>query len=556
MRIVRFAFVAALAGGLGGLLMWAQTGSANLNDEAQGKVWWAHVQKLADPSMNGRLTGSEDYLRAAAYVVDQFKAYGLAPAGVDGGYYQPVHFDVQRVIASKSSMSLMVDGKVTPLVLGEDAILGSRSAQVGRVDAPLVFIGYGLHLPESQYDDFNSAEVPMSALKGKIVVYINGGPADLPGALKSFARTSPFARVLREAGVVGTISIPTPKSMDFGWQRVASGASQPGMRLSPAPDADAVAAKHPALADEHGALFTATFNPAQAEKLFAGTGHTFAEMLALADAQKPLPHFALGKSVTATVVGETSQVVSPNIVAELKGSDPVLSKQYVLVSAHLDHLGVGAPINGKTIYSGAMDDASGVATVLETAKKLSQAKTRPKRSMLFVIFTAEEKGLLGSRYFAGHSTVPENAIDADLNLDMFMPLFALKKLHVQGLDESTLGEDAKKVGAEHGIVIAPDPEPDRNSFIRTDQYSFVQAGVPALAMKFGWTMGSPEYKAWRGWLAQRYHSTDDDLTQPVDLVAAAQFNDFFADLARAVADDPARQHYLDTSFFKRFETGN
>jgi Zn-dependent M28 family amino/carboxypeptidase len=555
MRMVRFAFVAALAGGISGLLMWAQTGASSSNDETQGKAWWAHVQKLADPSMNGRLTGSEDYLRAAAYVVDQFKAYGLTPAGVDGGYYQPVHFDVQRVIASKSSMNLVADGKVTPLVLGEDAILGSRAAQVGKVDAPLVFIGYGLHLPESQYDDFNSAEVPMSALKGKIVVYINGGPADLPGALKSFARTSPFARALREAGAVGTISIPTPKSMDFGWQRVASSASQPGMRLSPAPDADAVAAKHPALADEHGALFSATFNPAQAEKLFAGTGHTFSEMLALADAQKPLPHFALGKSVTATVVGEISHVVSPNIVGELKGSDPALSKQYVLVSAHLDHLGVGAPINGKTIYSGAMDDASGVATVLETAKKLSQAKTRPKRSTLFVIFTAEEKGLLGSRYFAGHPTVPESAIDADLNLDMFMPLFALKKLHVQGLDESTLGADAKKVGAEHGIVIAPDPEPDRNSFIRTDQYSFVQAGVPALAMKFGWTKDSPEYKAWRGWLAQRYHSTDDDLTQPVDLVAAAQFNDFFADLVRAVADDPARQHYLDSSFFRRFETG-
>jgi Zn-dependent M28 family amino/carboxypeptidase len=343
--------------------------------------------------------------------------------------------------------------------------------------------------------------------------------------------------------------------MDFGWQRVASGASQPGMRLSVAPDADAVAAKHPALADQHGPMFSATFNPAQAEKLFAGTGHTFAEMLAFADAQKPLPHFPLGKSVTATVVGETSQVVSPNIVGELKGADPTLSKQYVLVSAHLDHLGVGAPINGKTIYSGAMDDASGVATVLETAKKFGQAKTRPKRSMLFVIFTAEEKGLLGSRYFAGHPTVPENAIDADLNLDMFMPLFPLKKLHVQGLDESTLADDAKKVGAEHGIVIAPDPEPDRNSFTRTDQYSFVQAGVPALAMKFGWTMGSPEYKAWRAWLAQRYHSTDDDLTQPVDLVAAAQFNSFFADLARTVADDTARQHYLDTSFFKRFETG-
>jgi Zn-dependent M28 family amino/carboxypeptidase len=555
MAIPRFALAAALACGISGILTWAETGATISNDEAQGKVWWAHIQKLADPSMNGRLTGSDDYLRAAAYVVDQFKSYGLTPAGVDGGYYQPVHFDVQRVIASKSSMSLVADGKVTPLVLGEDAILGSRAAQVGKVDAPLVFIGYGLHLPESKYDDFNSAEVPVSSLKGKIVVYINGGPADLPGGLKSFARTSPFARALREAGAVGTISIPTPKSMDFGWQRMASSASQPGMRLSPAPDADAVAAKHPALADEHGAMFSATFNPAQAEKLFAGTGHTFAEMLALADAQKPLPHFALGKSVTATVVGETSHVVSPNIVGVMKGSDPALSKEYVLVSAHLDHLGVGAPINGKTIYSGAMDDASGVATVLETAKKLSQAKTRPKRSVLFVIFTAEEKGLLGSRYFAGHPTVPENAIDADLNLDMFMPLFALKKLHVQGLEESTLSADAKKVGAEHGIVIAADPEPDRNSFIRTDQYSFVQAGVPALAMKFGWTKDSPEYKMWRGWLAQRYHSTDDDLTQPVDLAAAAQFNDFFADLVKAVADDPARQHYLDTSFFKRFETG-
>ncbi len=531
------------------------SGSKAASDEAQGKVWWAHVQKLADPSMNGRLTGSEDYLRAAAYVVEQFKAYGLAPAGVDGGFYQPVKFDVQRVDASKSSMKLVVDGKVTPLVLGEDAILGARSAQLNAVDAPLVFIGYGLHLPESKYDDFNSAEVPLAALKGKIVVYINGGPADLSGPLKSYARTAPLAKALLDAGAVGSISIPTPKSMDFGWQRVASSASQPGMRLAVAPDADAVAAKHPALADVHSTMFSATFNPAQAEKLFAGTGHTFAELLALADAQKPLPRFAMGKSLMATVVAETSHVVSPNIVGELKGSDPVLSKEYVLVSAHLDHLGVGAPINGKTIYSGAMDDASGVATVLETAKKFSQAKTRPKRSMLFVIFTAEEKGLLGSRYFAGHPTVPENEIVADLNLDMFMPLFALKKLHVQGLDESTLGDDAKKVGAAHGIVIASDPEPDRNSFIRTDQYSFVQAGVPALAMKFGWTMGSPEYKAWRAWLAQRYHSTDDDLTQPVDLVAAAQFNDFFADLARAVADDPARPHYLDSSFFKRFEVG-
>ncbi|MGA2601148.1 MAG: M20/M25/M40 family metallo-hydrolase [Bryobacteraceae bacterium] len=521
-------------------------------DEAKGQAWWAHIKTLADDNMHGRLTGSEDYMHAAEYVVSQFKADGLVPAGVNG-YYQPVKFDVSRVIADKSSMSLVVDGKPEQLVLGRDAILSSRAIQPKSIDAPLVFIGYGLHLPEAKYDDFDSAEISFSKLKGKIVVYVNGGPADLPGALKSFARTAPLQQALKDAGVVGSISIPTPKSMDFGWERVASSASQPGMRLAADPKDAAVAAAHPALGDIHQTMFSATFNPAQAEKLFAGTGHTFAEILALADAQKPLPRFALNKSLTAAVVEENDRAESPNIVAKLEGSDPTLKNEYVLVSAHLDHLGVGAPIKGRTIYPGAMDDASGVASVLEIAKSFSQTKERPKRSMLFVIFTGEEKGLLGSRYFAGRPTVPGKGIVADLNMDMFMPLFPLKKLHVQGLDESMLAVDARAVGAEHHIEIAADPEPDRNSFIRTDQYSFVLAGVPALAMKFGWTPGSPEYKAWRQWLAQRYHSTEDDLNQPVDCAAAAQFDDFLADLARRVANDAGRPHYAASSFFHRFE---
>ncbi len=522
-------------------------------DEAAGRAWWHHVQVLASDSMRGRQTGSAEYMRAAEYVVSQFKQDGLEPAGTDGTFYQMVTFDEQRVVPEKSSINLIADGKSEPLVLGEDAILG-RLSQPKKVSAPLVFIGYGLHLPEAKYDDFDSAELPASELKGKIVVYINGGPGELPGPLKSFARTTPFQKALRDAGAVGVISIPTPKSMDFGWTRVASGASQPGMRLADDPKAKEIAARHPALEEIHSEMFSATFNPAHADKLFAGTGHTFAEILALADAQKPLPRFALNKSVSATVTEENSTVESPNIVAKLKGSDPKLAQEYVLLSAHLDHLGMGAEINGKTIYAGAMDDASGVAAVLEAAKSFAANPVRPRRSILFVIFTAEEKGLLGSRYFAGHPTVPEKDITADLNLDMFMPIFPLKKLHVQGLEQSTLAVDAKAVGAAHGIEIAGDPEPDRNSFIRTDQYSFVQAGVPALAFKFGWTMGSPEYKAWRGWLAKRYHSTDDDLTQPVDYAAAAQFVQYYVDLTRAVADDPGRQHYLETSFFRRFET--
>jgi Zn-dependent M28 family amino/carboxypeptidase len=543
--------------------------SAADTDEARGKIWWSHVQVLADDGMQGRLTGSPGYMKAADYVVGQFKSFGLQPAGVDGSFFQHVHFETQVVIASKSSLALISGCKTCrfyneqPLTLGADAIISSRSPEPSSVDAPLVFLGYGLHLPEAKYDDFNSTEVPFASLKGKIVVVINGGPADLPGPLKSYARTAPLNQALTDAGALGVINIPTPKSMDFGWDRIASSASQPGMWLAPTPQDVSIAAQHPALAENHGPRFSAMFNPAQAEKLFAGTGHTFAELLALADAQKPLPRFLLNKTLRATITTERSTVESPNIVAKLEGSDPTLKQEYVLVSAHLDHLGVGEPVKtppadpNKRIYNGAMDDASGVATVLETAKAFGEDARhgiRPKRSILFVVFTAEEKGLLGSRFFAGHPTVPREAIVADLNLDMFMPIFALKKLHVQGLAESTLGEDAQRVGQAHNIIIANDPEPDRNSFTRTDQYSFVQAGVPALAMKFGWTFGSPEYKAWRAWLAGRYHSTADDLSQPVDFAAAAQFNSFFADLARSVANDPERPHYLESSFFHRFES--
>lgn len=336
--------------------------ASTLLAQSAGDSWWAHVQALASPEMEGRLTGSEGYLRAAKYVVAQFDSAGLQPAG-SSGYYQPVKFESTRVLAAQSSMVLVEGGRKELLVLGRDATLGSRGSQPKTVNAPLVFIGYGLHLPEAKYDDFNSPEMPNASLKGKIVVLINGGPAELPGPLKSFARTSPLQKALADSGAAGSISIPTPKSMDFPWERVAANASQPGMRLAPDAKDAAVASRHPALADQRHMMFAATFNPAEAEKLFAASGHTFAEVLALADAQKPLPHFDLKKSLIASVSTEEGKAESPNIVAKLEGSDPRLKNEYVLVSAHLDHLGVDA---SGALFAGAMDDASGVASVLES----------------------------------------------------------------------------------------------------------------------------------------------------------------------------------------------
>ena len=496
----------------------------------QGHAWWAHIAYLASDQMRGRLTGSPDYDRAAAYVVDRFKAYGLKPAGT-GGWLQPVSFVEQRVIAERSSAALVSGGVERPLRLGPDIILGSRLPQPQTVEAPLAFIGYGLSIPKSGHDDFAGQD-----LKGKILVTVNGGPAELPGAVKSAARSAETWRAAERAGAVGLITLPTPKSMDIPWARQMTLAGLAGMYLA-----------DPRLQETAGPRFTATFNPAEAEALFARSGHTFAEILQLADAGRPIPGFPLNVSLRARVASERRTLSSPNILGVLPGADPALAKEYVVVSAHLDHLGVEAA-TGRA-YSGAMDDASGVAWVLETARALHEARARPRRSILFVAFTAEEKGLLGSRAFAEHPTVDKAALAADVNMDMPLPLWPLRHLSVFGADESTLGPAARAVASAQGYDLVPDPFPDRNVFVRTDQFSFVRAGIPAVALKFGFLPGTPEAQIEHDWRAVRYHSPEDNLSQPVDLEAAGRFGAFLTAYVRTLADAPERPRWLPASAF-------
>ena len=219
-----------------------------------------------------------------------------------------------------------------------------------------------------------------------------------------------------------------------------------------------------------------TVNPARAERWFAGSGHTFAELLAIADAGKALPRFALQGALRAKVKVETTQLTSDNVAAKLTGADPALKNEYVVLTAHLDHLGVGGAVNGDRIYNGAMDNASGIATLIETAAAMAKQPARPKRSVLFVAVTAEEKGLLGSRYFATNPTVSAEAIVANINMDMFLPLYPFKILTVFGLDESDLGATARTVASSMGLAVQADPEPARNRFIRSDQVQLHPSG--------------------------------------------------------------------------------
>lgn len=501
-------------------------------------AWWAHIKVLASDAYEGRLTGSPGYEKAAHYVADRFKAAGLKPGGDKGTYFQSVAYLEEHVDAAHSHVALVDGGKATPLAVGPDLTLGSRDEQPKTVEAPLVFLGYGLHLPEAGYDDFAGQD-----LKGKIVVVLGGGPDSLSAALKSHASSTEFPKALEAAGALGVIRLQNPKAMDIPWPRIMALSSQPGMRLA-----------EPALQTYHRAMFTASVNPEKAQALFARSGHRFAELLALADAHKPLPRFALNQSVKAEVATETHEVHAPNVVGVLPGTDPKLKAQYVVVSAHLDHLGVGEPIKGDKVYHGAMDNAAGVAAMIETAKALHAQKATLKRSIVFVAIAGEEKGLLGSKAFAEHPTVPKPAVVADINMDEFLPLFPLKHLLVLGEGESTLGDMAREVARGRGIDTLPDPAPDRNIFVRSDQYSFIKTGVPSVALKVQGLPGSPEAQMDKDWNTNRYHAPQDDLTQPVDLQSADDFDAYLLALLTKVADAPARPVWKAASFFKRFDT--
>ena len=493
--------------------------------------WWADVSALADDGMEGRLTGSPGYDRAAHYVMRRLKEEGLKPAG-SKGFLQPVAFEQQLVDQDASQAELVADdGRATPLKVGDALLIApGGSPRPAMVDAPLVFIGYGLHLPAQGYDDFAGLD-----LKGKIAVVLSGGPDTISGPVKSDARSA-RNKALAKAGAVGVIALTTPKQVEILWSRQKLLARQPGMFLADA-----------GLRDTADQFFTASFDPAQSEMLFKGSGRSFAELCALADGSKPVPRFALPLRLRAKVAAARSSVTSPNIVAKLEGSDVRLKTQYVVISAHLDHLGIGEPINGDRINNGAMDDATGVASVLDIAHRLKQEHLR--RSILFVLFTAEEKGLLGSHYFAAHPTVPKASLVADLNFDMPLPLWPLKSVYLPGESESSLGADARAIGAEQGIAVVPDPLPDRNVFVRADQYSFVREGVPAMYFKFGFAKDTPEFQIEHDWRANRYHSPSDDLAQPILKEEAVKLDAFVTALAVRVANADARPAWSHGSIF-------
>ncbi len=470
--------------------------------------WWSHVEALANDNLKGRDTGSEGYRQAARYVVAQFERAGLKPAGTSG-YYQPVPLHEVKFQAAKSEIELVrKDGAEKLQWLRQVTVTAALEAPTS-IDAGLVFGG----------DDPKSLD-----LKGKILVQFAAA-----------RNASTASRSEPVAGIAGTLTIDRTGGPEPARWPVAYSVS---MRLADTPLPTAAKGR-----------VSLRFSAANANELFKGSGHSYQELKELADAGKPLPSFEIPARLRATMHFETSNLTSDNIIATLPGSDPALANQYIVVSAHLDGYGIGEPWNGDDIYNGAFDDAAYVATLIDLAQKLHDSGKRLKRSLLFCVVTGEEKGLLGSKYFTAHPTVPKESMAADINLDQLRPIFPLKIMTTLALDESTLGATVKRVAEPMGIRIQPDLEPERNLLRRSDHYSFMQIGVPSVGFIFGYEKGSPEEAVYRRWYAERYHSPADDLKQPYDKAAAAKFNDFFDRLVETLADDNERPAWKPGSKF-------
>jgi hypothetical protein len=470
---------------------------------AATRRWWSHVRVLAADDMEGRDTGSDGYRKAAAYVASRFAAAGLAPAG-ESGFYQPVALHAVRVVPEQSSVELVrPSGQAVPWRWLRNIASQPRAGDPETFDQPLGFTGW---------------ETPADMVKDRILAAL-APPRFVPG-LRGYAQNPP-------PGYYGTLVIDSPAGPEPPrWPSLLSTV----MRFADVP----LPSRAPGITSGF------QLNPADAEALFEGSGHTYAELRAMADAGQRLPSFPMATRLRGRLVTETRQLTSDNVIAMLRGSDPALAEEYVVVSAHLDGYGIGESIDGDRTYNGAFDDAAYVATLIDLAETLQASKRRFKRSILFCVFTGEERGLLGSQYFVARPTVPKAQIVADINLDILRPIFPLRALTTLGLERSSLGDAARQVGAAMGIDIRADAEPDRQLVRRSDQWSFLQAGIPAIAFVFAYDAGSRDEAVYREWYARRYHSPADDLDQPWDPSAAARFNAFFARLLETVADAPTR----------------
>ena len=481
----------------------------------------AHMRFLSDNLLQGRAPGTPGYDMSARYVATELEGMGLQP-GVSGNWYQKVPLANAVTDAAASSLTLTINGKEEKLTDAKDYILstwfaspakGSTRAEAD-VSAPVVFVGFGVTAPDQKYDDYGEIDV-----KGKIVAYIYGAPSAFPSTERAYYSDTTVKNKNAVAhGAVGTLSIYLPED----WKRWPWDWTVPQIQVGEMHWLDKNGVPHDFFPELRGNALLSE----QGEKLlFTAAPKSLDEILATARASRPQA-FALPVSAHIHTVANQTVISSPNIIAELKGSDSALRDQYVVYTAHVDHLGICPAVNGDNVCHGALDNASGTATLLEIARAYASLRQPPRRSLLFAFVTGEEMGLLGSDYFAHFPTVPLKSIVANVNIDGAPGVyFPMKDVVALGAEHTSLGDEVTLAAKEMGYQVSPDPMPEEVSFIRSDQYSFVLRGVPAVDITDGPHSTDSKIDGLaviKEWLVTRYHTPLDNMEQPMDFDSAAK----------------------------------
>lgn len=505
----------------------------------------AHIRFLADDLLEGRRPGTRGYQLAANYVAAHFEALALEPAGTNGSYFQEVPLRKVDVVPNDSSLTLVRSGQSQTLKYAEDYLMsGEYLRNKIDVSAPMVFVGFGVTAPELKYDDYARVDV-----KGKIVAQLWGAPAFFPHNQRAYYSLDAMkAKNAVAHGALGILTFLTPereKMWPWDWKVRQSKMGQMCWL-------DGDGTPHTGRVGIFPEIRTrVTLSRSGAEALFVGALKSLEEVFAAAEANEP-PSFDLPVEARTKTVTQHEQIKSPNVAAVLRGSDPLLRDEYVVFTAHLDHLGVGEPVEGDDIYNGAVDNASGTAALLEVARAFSSLLQKPQRSLLFLAVTGEEKGLLGSEYFVEYPTVPLTNIVANVNIDCLMMFHAMLDTVAHGAEHSSLGPVVEHAASRMGLKVSPDPMPEEVIFIRADQFSFVRKGVPAVYLDWGIQTGDPKQdgvEMMTKWLQTIYHRPKDDFNQPMDFVAAVKHAQINFLVGYLVANETARPTWNPGDFF-------
>jgi len=477
-----------------------------------------HMRFLAHDLLEGRETGTRGFDLAAAYVAAQFEGMGLDPLE-STSYFQEV--PLRQAVVVDSTLEVRAGGKKVRLLPERDFVVGGHPMlNKYEADAEVVFVGYGVHAPELGYDDYDSAGV-----RGKVVAFFDGVPESLPEAVRGYFEfgTEKWSAAAK-LGAVSGIRLMTPKSEgQVSWEDTVSyvkkgwfGWLEDGSNLMPA-------------------WAAVTFSASGAEKLVQAAGLPWPDALAHTQG-KGSPRRASGLRASVRATTRHTNIRSRNVAGILRGRGPSRD-QYLVYTAHLDHVGVGKAVDGDAIYNGAVDNASGVAALLGIAEAFARLRTPPARSIVFVATTAEEPGLFGSDYFVRRGTIPREQIVAALNIDgATLMVHPLRDVSAMGARNSTLGEAVLSAGKSTGLGIHLDDLP----LLGSDHFPFAKACIPAVWAIAGQETGRDDLdgaKLQQEWMKTRLHTPKDDMAQSLDFQAAADLAAFDFEVGRLIADD-------------------